>query len=114
MKAQPEPMVSGKYFLPNAPLLCLKRIPACPVTSVNSITPEGRGGVGLAEGDGDAVVATSDCCAAGFWADCLLHEVTSKSAAVSRKIEMILVSVSLDVLKISAPPLRALRLCGFP
>src|ERR1043166_9470023 len=109
MKAQPEPIVSGKYFLPNVPLLCLKRIPACPVTSVNSIKPEGRGVVGVGEGDGDAGVATSGCCAAGFGADCLLHEVTSKSAAVSRKIEMILISVSLDVLKISALPLRDLR-----
>src|SRR6476620_7039042 len=90
MKAQPEPIVSGKYFFPNAPLLCLKRIPACAVTSVNSIAPEGRGGVVLAEGDGEAVVATSDCCAAGFWADCLLHEVTSKRAG-SRRIEMNLI-----------------------
>src|SRR5215470_20137091 len=102
MKAQPEPIVSGKYFLPNAPLLCLKRIPACPVTSVNSIAPEGRGGVGLAEGDGEAAAATSDCCATGFWADCLLHEVIRNRAAVSRRAEMILISVSLDVFKVSA------------
>ena len=58
MKAQPDPIVSGKYFFPNAPLLCLKRMPASAVTSANSIAPLGRGGVGLADGDGDAV-ATS-------------------------------------------------------
>ena len=44
-------LVNG--FLPAAPLLCLKRIPACAVTSVNSISPAGRGGVGL--GDGEAL-----------------------------------------------------------
>src|ERR1051326_5973497 len=37
-------------------------MPASAVTSVNSIGPEGRGGVGL--GDGDAVTAIS----AGAWA----------------------------------------------
>src|SRR5688572_16936767 len=33
--AAPEPIVSGKYFRPNAPLLCRKRMPAAEVTSVN-------------------------------------------------------------------------------
>ena len=33
--ATPEPIVSGRYFLPTAPLLCLKRRPAAAVTSVN-------------------------------------------------------------------------------
>jgi hypothetical protein len=42
MKQTPLPIVSGRYFLPNAPLLCLKRIPACAVTSVNSMGPDGR------------------------------------------------------------------------
>ena len=37
-------MVSGRYFFPNAPVLCLKWMPAWAVTSVNSIGPEGRGG----------------------------------------------------------------------
>jgi hypothetical protein len=41
----------------------LKRMPACAVTSVNSIGPEGRGGVGLALGEGDGVTAASVCCA---------------------------------------------------
>ena len=66
-------------------------MPACAVTSVNSIAPEGRGGVGLAEGEGEAVAATSAGCAAGFCADCLLHEVTSKRAGASRRIEMNLI-----------------------
>src|SRR5204863_9769903 len=52
-KAQPLPSVSGKYFFPKAPLLCLKCIPACADTSVNSIGPDGRGGVGLGDGVGD-------------------------------------------------------------
>ena len=58
MKAQPAPIVSGKYFFPKAPLLCLKRMPAAAVTSVNSMAPVGRGGVELALGEGDAA-ATS-------------------------------------------------------
>jgi hypothetical protein len=49
--------------LPKAPLLCLKRMPAWAVTSVNSIGPEGRGGVGL--GDGDAAATVSVAGAAG-------------------------------------------------
>src|SRR5262245_22294402 len=35
MKATPGPIVSGKNFFPNAPLLCVKRIPAFTVTSTN-------------------------------------------------------------------------------
>ena len=73
MKAQPEPIVSGKYFFPNAPLLCLNRMPASAVTSVNSIAPLGRGGVGLAEGDGDAV-ATSFVCDGAVACGCCLQE----------------------------------------
>src|SRR5580693_5594181 len=33
MKAQPGPIVSGNHFFPNAPLLWVKRIPACAVMS---------------------------------------------------------------------------------
>ena len=40
-------MVSGRYFFPKAPVLCLKWMPAWAVTSVNSIGPEGRGGAAL-------------------------------------------------------------------
>src|ERR1700740_796342 len=35
MKATPGPSVSGRNFFPYAPLLCMKRIPACCVTSRN-------------------------------------------------------------------------------
>src|SRR5437667_8085469 len=35
-KAQPGPMVSGRYCFPKAPLLCLKRTPAATVTSVKT------------------------------------------------------------------------------
>src|SRR5262245_44444328 len=38
--ATPEPIVSGKYFFPNAPLLCLKRMPANDVTLVNVGPPD--------------------------------------------------------------------------
>src|SRR5215213_8653056 len=51
-------MVSGRYFLPTAPLLCLKRMPAWAVTSVNSTGPDGRGGVGLGEGDTTAAAVS--------------------------------------------------------
>src|ERR1044072_4200825 len=91
MKAQPEPIVAGKYFLPNAPLLCLKRIPACPVTSVNSIAPEGRGGVGLAEGEGDAEAATADCCATDCGGACL-QDVITTIMAIDKPIEMMRIS----------------------
>src|SRR5579862_177795 len=53
-------MVSGKYFFPNAPLLCLKWMPAWEVTSVNSIGPEGRAApsIGADAGGGGAVADT--------------------------------------------------------
>jgi hypothetical protein len=44
-------MVSGRYLFPKAPLLCLKWMPACAVTSVNSIGPEGREGRALESGE---------------------------------------------------------------
>src|ERR1700692_4378326 len=56
MKQTPLPMVSGRYFLPNAPVLCLKWMPDWAVTSTNSIAPEGRGTsdftCGVATGEG--------------------------------------------------------------
>src|SRR5829696_2195769 len=70
MKAAPAPSVSGRYFLPNAPLLCLKRSPAWAVTSVNSIGPEGRGGVGLGEGD-TAAIGSLDGAVGATVAGCL-------------------------------------------
>ena len=45
-------MVSGRYFFPKAPVLCLKWMPAWAVTSVNSIGPEGRAGALLGAGAG--------------------------------------------------------------
>src|ERR1700722_123388 len=54
MKQTPLPMVSGRYFLPKAPELCLKRMPAWVVTSVNSMGPDGRtGGAGVSAAEGD-------------------------------------------------------------
>src|SRR5262245_28423402 len=44
-KAAPAPRVSGRNFLPKAPLVCLKRMPAFAVTSTN-VTPEAAGGAG--------------------------------------------------------------------
>src|ERR1700677_2192921 len=52
MTQAPLPMVSGRYFSPNAPLLCLKWMPACAVTSVKVMGPEGREG---AVGDGSGI-----------------------------------------------------------
>jgi len=48
----PLPIVSGRYFPPNAPVLCLKWMPACAVTSTNSIGPDGLLPPGIA---GEAV-----------------------------------------------------------
>src|SRR6186997_1298438 len=77
--APPAPIVSGRYFLPKAPLLCLKRMPASAVISVNSIAPEGRGGVGLGDGDATAA-AVSVAGAAGPAVGACLHPVKSTTA----------------------------------
>src|SRR5688500_11996655 len=71
-KAPPEPIVSGRYFLPAAPLLCLKRMPAWVVTSVYSTGPDGRGGVGLGEGDAIATCSV-DVLATGAAGGGCLH-----------------------------------------
>src|SRR5262245_56981933 len=57
MNAPPEPLVSGRYFLPVAPLLWRNRMPACWVTSVNSTGVNLDGSTGATEGDGEAVDA---------------------------------------------------------
>src|ERR1700683_2415314 len=44
MTQTPEPIVSGRYFLPKPPLLWRKWMPACAVTSVKVMGPEGRRG----------------------------------------------------------------------
>lgn len=71
-------MVSGRYFFPKAPLLCLKRNPAWAVTSENSIGPDGRTGLGLGEGDG-VVAAELDSTAAGAFEDDSLQAVNMKA-----------------------------------
>src|SRR6266705_5176642 len=43
-KAQPEPSVSGRYFWPARPLLWVKWMPACAVTSVNTTGEDDVGG----------------------------------------------------------------------
>lgn len=80
-------MVSGRYFLPKAPLLWWKEIPACAVTSVNWIGPEGRLadsllGAGELDGAGSGAAAAFGCGVraadsggAGF---CLQPKQTSK------------------------------------
>src|SRR5437870_447702 len=47
-RATPEPMVSGRYFLPARPLLWVKRTPEALVTSVNFTA--GAGGAALGGG----------------------------------------------------------------
>src|SRR5208282_24151 len=54
MMQTPLPIVSGRYFFPNAPVLCLKRMPACAVTSTKSIGPEG---LAVSSSRGEAFVA---------------------------------------------------------
>src|SRR5712671_6953147 len=44
MKAQPGPMVSGSHFFPKAPLLWVKWIPACVVTSRKTCCAAERSG----------------------------------------------------------------------
>ena len=63
-------------------------MPACAVTSVNSIGPDGRGGVGLALGDG-VTVATSVCGAAVVGASDFLQEDDRSKSVRRRKIEII-------------------------
>src|SRR6185295_13507412 len=80
-KAQPVPIVSGRYFFPKAPLLCLKCIPACAVISVNSIGPEGRGGVGLGDADGVWFATSAEGALTGV-ADCLQAETRSNESTM--------------------------------
>src|SRR4030095_10256206 len=84
MKAQPAPMVSGRYFLPKAPLLCLKRMPAWVVTSVNSIGPVGRGVVGVGVGDGDSVAAVSPGWVSWASGACLQAETRRRPQRIKR------------------------------
>jgi len=60
--------------------LCLKRMPASEVTSVYSIAPEGRGGVGLGDGDATAAVVSVAGAAGATEAGCLHadNKITAK------------------------------------
>src|SRR5271168_3328678 len=48
-------MVSGKYFFPNAPLLCVNRIPAASVISLN-VTPPVTGALPAQPKSGQAII----------------------------------------------------------
>jgi len=65
-------------------------MPACEVTSVNSIGPDGRGGVGLALGEGDGVTAASVCCAV-MGASVFLQDV---------RIEIVAMNISARIIRI--------------
>src|SRR5579863_10273530 len=89
MTQTPLPIVSGRYFSPNAPLLCLKWMPACFVMSVKEIGPEGRDGVELDPGVKAGFVGAGDSVEAGRagGADRDLQPAMSKRARhVARQI----------------------------
>jgi len=96
-------MVSGRYFFPKAPVLCLKWMPALAVTSVNSMGPErraepvpgtgagGGAGAGWADGAaeaGDFAEGVSDEDERGC-----LQLAKQRSAASARQHEMRLRSI---------------------
>src|SRR5258708_29873113 len=60
-KAQPEPRVSGRYFLPARPLLWVKWIPACAVTSVNTGPDAGGGAPATARIPARIIAAAYHC-----------------------------------------------------
>src|SRR6266478_9401108 len=86
-------MVSGRYFFPNAPVLCLKWMPAWAVTSVNSIGPDGWAGpVGVGGVDGTEASAggeerIADCgeVVSRRFAGCCLQPASSKTASSVRQ-----------------------------
>lgn len=55
-------------------MLGLKCIPACAVTSVNSMGPDGRGGVGLADGTGVWLTISGEAAPGAVGAGCLHPE----------------------------------------
>ena len=73
-------------------------MPAWAVMSVNSIGPEGRGGVGLGEGD-TAATGSAEGAVGATDGDCL--HAPDNATNTKRAI-------------LSAKPLRPLRLCGEP
>src|SRR5882724_7354608 len=86
-------MVSGRYFFPNAPVLCLKWMPAWAVTSVNSIGPDrwagavGVGGVDGTEAGAGGEELTADCgeVVCRRFAGCCLQPASSKTASSVRQ-----------------------------
>src|SRR5580658_1323333 len=81
MKQAPLPIVSGRYFFPKAPLLCLKWISACAVTSVKRTGPEVRTTLALCGAGFSGTVAGAGfggvlvCVCSGIGADfCLQPE----------------------------------------
>src|SRR6185369_7494323 len=104
-------MVSGRYFFPNAPLLCLKRMPAWAVTSVNWIGPEGRGTVleaiaggadtGTIAGGGKLAAGCGEEVFCGLEASCLQPANTRRASSIRQPVTRI---VGIGILKISGPP----------
>ena len=70
-------------------------MPACAVTSVNSIGPDGRGGVGLALGEGDGVTEASVCCAV-MGASVFLQDVRIEIAAMNISVRIIRIRENKD------------------
>src|SRR5580704_11037067 len=96
----PLPIVSGRYFFPNAPVLCLKWMPACAVTSVNWIGPKGgagdfcgaaagaAGGVALMGADVSGCADVSRCggtAGCGALTDVCLHAASPIRATSSKE-----------------------------
>src|SRR5258708_39455325 len=101
-------MVSGRYFFPKAPVLCLKWMPAVAVTSVNSMRPEGRTEVASGLGAGDAgtgvgadgtdgadSAAGFDETVSGTFDGCCLQPADTMSVASARQHTTLLRSVKI-------------------
>src|ERR1700675_3450786 len=101
-------MVSGRYFFPNAPVWCLKWIPAWAVTSVTSIGPEGRVGAvlgagaggadtGTAAGGGELTAGCGEAVSGGIGACCLQPANTRRASSARQRVTRI---VEISILKI--------------
>src|SRR5450755_1852241 len=107
-------MVSGRYFLPKAPELCLKWIPDWEVTSVNSMGPEARAEVrspgpvvswegltnvrGSGDGAGEEVMGVGAVVSAG--GVCLQPTSRKKEARKTQSVVSLRVSNKLTVLSV--------------
>ena len=103
MSKTPLPIVSGRYFFPKAPLLCLKRMPAVALTSVYSIGPDGRGGVGVGVGLA-ATTSLGVALSTGAVADGCLHADRTSMATSTRwkVISFRRIKISLSFLRFAA------------